>query len=194
MVRPLQEAGSRVRSLRRALLQRVAESGYHHACSDSLVVAEVNADEEVELGAKYEIRGYPTIKLFPAGNPANPIDFKGDRTKEGLTEWTNKQIGTRVIIKGPPTSVKRVVPETLDALIQEKPYVFLKLYAPWCGHCKALAPVYSQLANLFAEEENVPSRDAPSRIGGDCGTQRRSLPRGQHSLHDPRLPDAHRRI
>ena len=192
MVRSLQEAGSRVRSIRRTVFQRVAASYYNHACSDSLVVAEVNADEEVELGAKYEIRGYPTIKLFPAGNPANPVDFKGDRTKEGLTEWTNKQIGTRVIIKGPPTNVKRVVPETLDTLIQEKPYVFLKLYAPWCGHCKALAPVYSQLADLFAEEENVVSRGALSLIGSDCGTQRRSLPRGQHSLHDSWLPDAHR--
>ena len=126
-----------------------------HACRESLVVAEIDADEEVDIAAKYDIRGYPTIKLFPRRNPQQPIDFKGERTAQGLVEWTNSQIHTNVVIKGPPTHVRTVLPDGIDALIRNTPYVFLKLYAPWCGHCKALAPIYSQLADLFSEEESV---------------------------------------
>ena len=29
------------------------------------------------------------------------------------------------------------------------------MYAPWCGHCKKLAPIYSKLAKRFASIDSV---------------------------------------
>jgi len=33
--------------------------------------------------------------------------------------------------------------------------VFVKYYAPWCGHCKKMAPMYVELAEELAAADNL---------------------------------------
>lgn len=43
-----------------------------------------------------------------------------------------------------------VVGKSFDSLVKDaKKDVLLEVYAPWCGHCKKLEPIYQKLAKRF---------------------------------------------
>lgn len=55
--------------------------------------------------------------------------------------------------KGP---VLTVVGSTFDRLVtKNEKDVVLEFYAPWCGHCKKLEPIYKKLAKAFASNDKV---------------------------------------
>ena len=45
--------------------------------------------------------------------------------------------------------------DNFDSLVGGGKGSFIKFYAPWCGHCKALAPAWKQLGEAFADNDNV---------------------------------------
>ena len=56
-------------------------------------VAKVDATENKELGARFGVQGYPTIKFFPAGNKEDSaaVDYNGQRSEGEMAEWAREQ-------------------------------------------------------------------------------------------------------
>merc|ERR1711971_50728 len=71
----------------KALAPEYAKAAGILAEKDSPIkLGKVDATEESSLGEKFEVRGYPTIKLFKKGSN-EAIDFNGDRTVAGFTKF-----------------------------------------------------------------------------------------------------------
>ena len=65
-------------------------------------------------------------------------------------------------IKSQPVPKKQKGPVTVvvgknfdDVVLDSSKDVLLEMYAPWCGHCKALEPTYKKLAKHFKDAKDL---------------------------------------
>jgi protein disulfide-isomerase A6 len=57
-----------------------------------VIVAKVNADQHRELGTRFGVNGFPTLKFFPAKS-TEAKEFNGRRSAEGIIEYIAKEAG-----------------------------------------------------------------------------------------------------
>ncbi|XP_075641916.1 putative protein disulfide-isomerase A6 [Castanea sativa] len=121
----------------------------------SVLIAKVDCDDQKSLCSKYDVSGYPTLKWFPKGS-LEPKKYEGPRTTEALAEFVNTEGGTNVKIAAIPSNVVVLTSDNFgEVVLDETKDVLVEFYAPWCGHCKNLAPTYEKVATAFKLEEDV---------------------------------------
>lgn len=141
---------------------------------DKVQIAKVDADAERELGKKYGVQGFPTIKFFD-GKSDKPIEYNGGRDFDSLANFITEKTGVRPRKKqAPPSHVVILNDSNFKQQIGGDKHVLVAFTAPWCGRMWIL----SCIGNLGPNTNNL------LRLQEACsnmGDPRRELPvRDQH--------------
>ena len=117
--------------------------------SDGIIIAAVDASTYSEIGTRFSVQGFPTIKYFAKGSK-EPVEYEGGRTADTIVQWVNEKIGTDKKVKSVPSAVTVLTKENFEQQVQGSKAALVEFYAPWCGHCKSLTPIYEKLAQAYA--------------------------------------------
>jgi len=148
---------------------------YEKAAKALKGIVKVGAVEDQSVMGQFGVQGFPTVKFFGENKNA-PKDYNGQRTAAGLIDYATQQLNAiakaRLSGKGGKgggkgsAGGKSEVVELTDSnfdktvMADDKNTWFLEFYAPWCGHCKALAPAWEETAYNLKGKVKVAKVDA----------------------------------
>jgi protein disulfide-isomerase A6 len=170
-------------------------------------VVAVDATEAASLASKYEVKGFPTIKVFGASK--TPTDYQGAREAPAIVTFAMQQAGALAKSRlgggggggggakpkagggggggakgggnkgsdstpGGGKSVVTLTPDNFDAQVFGGEPWMVEFYAPWCGHCKSLAPEWAAAAEQTAGEGvrfGAVDADAHRELGSRFGVK-----------------------
>ncbi|KAJ9055099.1 hypothetical protein DSO57_1007590 [Entomophthora muscae] len=132
---------------------------YHEVAAkikDVAKVVAINCDEEMNkpVCSKYDVKGFPTLKLFPSsivskGKTKKPLDYNGERSKKAIKDFIINAIpdtSKKVVASGKETKYSISIDKFLENESSEaSPKVLLFSEKP------AAQPIYKSLALEFHE-------------------------------------------
>jgi len=141
------------------------------AKESEVVIADVDADAHKDLASRFGVTGFPTLKFFKKGS-TTPEDYNGGRESADIIEFINKQAGTRARIAKTASAVTVLTPDNFDSVVLDSTKdVFVEFYAPWCGHCKRLTPIWEKLSSVFRADSNIVIASLDADAHKDIGSR-----------------------
>ncbi|KAF5387700.1 hypothetical protein D9615_000009 [Tricholomella constricta] len=119
----------------------------------------------IDLCAEKGVKAYPTMRMYRNGQDLEK--YTGHRTLPDLHAFIKRHVDA---VAPPPPKKSEIPPVNINGEVLQltdstfaanlaKGPMFVKFFAPWCGHCKKLAPVWRQLATHMKGKLNVAEVD-----------------------------------
>lgn len=132
--------------------------GKAFATTNDVVIAQIDADKHKSLGKDFGIKGYPTLKWISKGKDPrkDTEDVNVARNAEALITYVNERVGTAKKLSKPVSKVVELTAENFERVVLDaEKDVLAEFFAPWCGHCKSLKPVYDSLSVTYEDEDDI---------------------------------------
>lgn len=133
-------------------------------------VGSVDCDDHKDLAGKFGVQGFPTLKIF-TGKDHQP--YNGERTAKAIAEAglaaAKKKVKEQLDggssggskSSGSKDDVIELTDLNFDKLVLQSDDVWLvEFFAPWCGHCKNLAPEWAKAAKELKGKVKLGAVDA----------------------------------
>ncbi|KAK0390726.1 hypothetical protein NLU13_0229 [Sarocladium strictum] len=122
---------------------------------DDIQIAKVDAESEPSLRKRFGIRAFPTLRYFD-GMGNEPQEYGSARDLESLTAFIAEKTGIRPRERlGRHSSIRILTENTFYETVGRDQNVLVAFTAPWCGHCKKLAPTWEIVAASVANDKSV---------------------------------------
>ena len=107
----------------------------------------------------------PTVRIVQPEGELHKYLLEGEITSESLRKFTDDFFNARLTAylksqdipaEAYEDNVRVVVAKNFkEIVLDETKDVLIEYYAPWCGHCKKLAPVFASLGSMLKNSTNL---------------------------------------
>ncbi|KAK9841395.1 hypothetical protein WJX74_005077 [Apatococcus lobatus] len=127
-----------------------------------VVFIETGANAQALQFFGIEAKDAPAFVIHDQNNNAKYVSFKTSPSKlpKFVSDYEAGKLEKHIKSETPPKKnngpVKIVTANTFEELVTSKGQnTMIEFYAPWCGHCKSLAPIYEEVGEYYKKNKTV---------------------------------------
>lgn len=124
------------------------------AKNSEIKLAKVDATEQRELGERYEVQGFPTLKFFISGSD---VEYSGGRTAEEILKWVEKKSGPSVSLINTENDLTKAIEDN-------------QIVAVYFGSNEG--DIYKEFNEVATFNESVPFLVANESLASSHGAQK----------------------